>query len=135
MFCFAELQCTLVLRNFIAKTMTNWAQQDIKDPCLTREVFSLLHRQYDGVGEVYRGLTKAYVVKDTGAGEIVSLMKAQGNVLSLLRVRMGPTEEEILRVGLRYALSVTVPPSLPFQLPICSLLQRHFFECLVLSAS
>jgi hypothetical protein len=96
-----KLQCTQVLRSFIARTMMNWAQQDIKDPQLTREVFCLLHRQYDGVGEVFRGLTKAYVVKDTGVQDIVALMDSLGKILSLLCVRMGPTEEEMLRDGLK----------------------------------
>ena len=81
--------------------MMNWAKQEIKDPQLTREVFCLLHRQYDGVGEVFRGLTKAYVVKDTGVQDIVALMDSLGQILSLLCVRMGPAEEEILRVGLK----------------------------------
>lgn len=88
--------------------MMNWAKQDIKDPQLTQEVFSLLYRQYDGVGEVYRDLTKAYVVMDTRSGDIIELMESLGQVLSLLHVRMGPDEEEILRDGLKFVCQLCV---------------------------
>ena len=81
--------------------MLLWSQQGLRDPALIREAFSLLHRQYDGVGELHRALAKTYVVKDTGAGEILKVMDALGSILSLLQVRMGPREEEILRDGLR----------------------------------
>ena len=41
------------LQKLIIETVITWAKSDyIQDQELVREMFSLLHRQYDGVGEV-----------------------------------------------------------------------------------
>ena len=41
------------LSHLISNTMIKWAEEKhIEDPTLVREMFNLLHRQYDGVGEV-----------------------------------------------------------------------------------
>ena len=41
------------LQKLIQKTMVLWAEETfISSPDLVREMFSLLHRQYDGIGEV-----------------------------------------------------------------------------------
>ena len=44
---------TASLQVLIQKTMIKWAEEDfIDDQELVREMFSLLHRQYHGIGEV-----------------------------------------------------------------------------------
>ena len=41
------------LQRLIAQTMVRWGEETfISDQNLVREMFSLLHRQYDGVAEV-----------------------------------------------------------------------------------
>ena len=41
------------LQKLIQKTMVLWAEETfISSPDLIREMFSLLHRQYNGIGEV-----------------------------------------------------------------------------------
>lgn len=41
------------LQKLIQKTMVKWAEDTfITSPDLVREMFSLLHRQYNGIGEV-----------------------------------------------------------------------------------
>ena len=50
-------------RDLINKTMVQWATDNqIHDPTLVREMFSLLFRQYDALGEVSAALEKAYVI-------------------------------------------------------------------------
>ena len=50
-FCFSVFSESL--QQLISYTMIRWAKEDfIENKDLVREMFSLLHRQYDGVGEV-----------------------------------------------------------------------------------
>ena len=43
--------------------MVQWAtDHQIHDPVLVREMFSLLFRQYDALGEVSAAMEKAYVI-------------------------------------------------------------------------
>ncbi|XP_078000970.1 ryanodine receptor 2-like [Glandiceps talaboti] len=85
------------LSSLIAATMVKWAEEKyIEDPVLVREMFSLLHRQYDGVGELCRALTKTYVVSANGRNDIVRFVASLGQIRSLLTVQMGTSEEAAL---------------------------------------
>ena len=43
--------------------MVQWATENqIHDPQLVREMFSLIFRQYDALGEVSAAMEKAYVI-------------------------------------------------------------------------
>ena len=49
------------LQKLIQKTMVLWAEETfISSPDLVREMFSLLHRQYAGIGEVSFCLCSIY---------------------------------------------------------------------------
>ncbi|XP_013925255.1 PREDICTED: ryanodine receptor 1-like, partial [Thamnophis sirtalis] len=51
------------LQELISHTMVHWAQESfVQNPELVRLMFSLLHRQYDGLGELIRAMPKAYTI-------------------------------------------------------------------------
>ncbi|XP_033127881.1 ryanodine receptor 2-like [Anneissia japonica] len=81
----------------ISGTMVNWAQeQHIEDSVLIREMFRLMYRQYDGVGELCRALYKTYVVSSDQKEDIINLLTSLGHIRSLLTIQMGQMEEEAL---------------------------------------
>ncbi|XP_033625850.1 ryanodine receptor 2-like [Asterias rubens] len=85
------------LSYLISETMIRWAEeQHIEDASLVREMFKILHRQYDGVGELCRALNKTYVVSAIQRDDIVHLLTSLGQIRSLLTVQMGSVEEEAL---------------------------------------
>lgn len=48
------------LKELISQTMASWAQEcSIQDPELVRVMFSLLRRQYDGIGALLRAMRKS----------------------------------------------------------------------------
>ncbi|XP_053408017.1 ryanodine receptor-like isoform X6 [Mercenaria mercenaria] len=90
------------LQKLIQKTMVMWAEESfITSPDLVREMFSLLHRQYNGIGELLEGLEKAYVISSASEDDINNLLKALGNIRSLLLVQAGPDEEELMKNSLK----------------------------------
>ena len=51
------------LQELVSHTVVRWAQEDfVQSPELVRAMFSLLHRQYDGLGELLRALPRAYTI-------------------------------------------------------------------------
>ncbi|XP_038623542.1 ryanodine receptor 1 isoform X2 [Tachyglossus aculeatus] len=85
------------LQELISHTMVLWAQEAfIQNPELVRAMFSLLHRQYDGVGEVLRALPRAYTISASSVGDTMSLLESLGQIRSLLIVQMGPQEENLM---------------------------------------
>uniref|UniRef100_X1Z8I7 Ryanodine receptor n=1 Tax=Capitella teleta TaxID=283909 RepID=X1Z8I7_CAPTE len=85
-------------QKLVINTVIHWAKSDfISDQDLIREMFSLLHRQYDCVGEVIRSTDKAYAICNASKGDISKLIHGLGLVRSLLLVQVGPDEEEILK--------------------------------------
>ncbi|XP_072031407.1 LOW QUALITY PROTEIN: ryanodine receptor 2-like [Amphiura filiformis] len=85
------------LSKLISETMIKWAQEKhVSDANLVRAMFHLLHRQYDGVGELCRALGKTYVVSHAQTDDIVHLLTNLGQIRSLLRVQMGAAEEDAL---------------------------------------
>ena len=49
----------------ISETMIRWAEEKhVQDASLVREMFRLLHRQYDGVGEVRRHQTQVLLCRE-----------------------------------------------------------------------
>ncbi|XP_066559872.1 ryanodine receptor 1b isoform X5 [Amia ocellicauda] len=85
------------LQELISHTMVLWAQQSfIQDPELVRLMFSLLHRQYDGLGELIRALPKAYAINSVSVQDTMDLLECLGQIRSLLIVQMGPEEERLM---------------------------------------
>ncbi|CAH1792824.1 unnamed protein product, partial [Owenia fusiformis] len=89
------------IQKLIAATVVRWAKTDfIASQALVREMFSLLHRQYDGLGEVCRALEKTYVISSASTEDINNLLRALGITRALLNVQVGGEEEELLKTSL-----------------------------------
>ncbi|XP_056396363.1 ryanodine receptor 1 isoform X2 [Hyla sarda] len=85
------------LQELISHTMVHWAQESfIQNPELVRVMFSLLHRQYDGLGELIRALPKAYTINQVSVEDTMNLLESLGQIRSLLIVQMGPEEENLM---------------------------------------
>uniref|UniRef100_A0A8D0B2K0 Ryanodine receptor 1 n=1 Tax=Sander lucioperca TaxID=283035 RepID=A0A8D0B2K0_SANLU len=85
------------LQELISHTMIHWAQESfIQNPELVRMMFSLLHRQYDGLGELIRALPKAYAINAVSVQDTMDLLECLGQIRSLLIVQMGPEEERLM---------------------------------------
>uniref|UniRef100_A0A8C7UTV2 Skeletal muscle ryanodine receptor n=1 Tax=Oncorhynchus mykiss TaxID=8022 RepID=A0A8C7UTV2_ONCMY len=85
------------LQELITHTMVHWAQESfIQNPELVRLMFSLLHRQYDGLGELIRALPKAYTINAISIKDTMDLLECLGQIRSLLIVQMGPEEERLM---------------------------------------
>ncbi|NXM39585.1 RYR1 protein, partial [Gymnorhina tibicen] len=102
----------------ISQTMVHWAQESfIQSPALVRAMFSLLHGQYDALGELGRALPKAYAISATSVPDTTALLECLGQIRSLLIVQMGPEEENLMiqSIGCAGALR---PPVSPWD-PLC----------------
>ncbi|XP_063061461.1 ryanodine receptor 1b isoform X2 [Engraulis encrasicolus] len=85
------------LQELISHTMIHWAQESfIQNPELVRQMFSLLHRMYDGLGELIRALPKAYAINAISVQDTMELLECLGQIRSLLIVQMGPEEERLM---------------------------------------
>ncbi|TSL75312.1 Ryanodine receptor 2 [Bagarius yarrelli] len=85
------------LQELISHTMIHWAQESfIQNPELVRLMFSLLHRQYDSLGELIRALPKAYAISAVSVQDTMDLLECLGQIRSLLIVQMGPEEETLM---------------------------------------
>nr|KAG5704413.1 hypothetical protein BaRGS_024268 [Batillaria attramentaria] len=90
------------MQKLITTTMVRWAEEDfIGMQDLVCEMFSLLHRQYDGVGELMMALEKTYVISVKNREDINHLLKALGIIRSLLMVQAGHDEEELMKNSLK----------------------------------
>ncbi|XP_033931816.1 ryanodine receptor 3 [Pseudochaenichthys georgianus] len=89
------------LKELISQTITSWAQEShIQDPELVRVMFSLLRRQYDGIGELLRTMRKSYTISAASVQDAINLLVSLGQIRSLLSVRMGKEEEKLMIDGL-----------------------------------
>ncbi|XP_071336383.1 ryanodine receptor 2 isoform X3 [Trachinotus anak] len=86
------------LKKLISDTMVCWAQEsEMEDPELIRAVFSLLHRQYQGLGgQIAGALCKAYTISQASVEDTMTLLSSLGQIRSLLSVRMGKEEERLM---------------------------------------
>ncbi|XP_071832667.1 ryanodine receptor 2-like isoform X4 [Apostichopus japonicus] len=85
------------LSKLISETMIKWAEEKhIEDAELVREIARLLHRQYNGVGELCQAISKTYVVSREQEADIITLLNSLSQIRSLLKVQMGASEEEAM---------------------------------------
>ncbi|XP_029091765.1 ryanodine receptor 1 [Monodon monoceros] len=85
------------LQELVSHTVVRWAQEDfVQSPELVRAMFSLLHRQYDGLGELLRALPRAYTISPSSVEDTMSLLECLGQIRSLLIVQMGLQEENLM---------------------------------------
>uniref|UniRef100_A0A3Q3MUI7 Ryanodine receptor 2b (cardiac) n=1 Tax=Mastacembelus armatus TaxID=205130 RepID=A0A3Q3MUI7_9TELE len=84
--------------NLISETMVRWTQEsEMNDPELFRAVFSLLHRQYQGLGgQMAVPLSNAYTISQASVEDTMTLLSSLGQIRSLLSVRMGKEEEKLM---------------------------------------
>lgn len=96
------------LQRLITHTMITWANKEIQDLKLTEEIFSLLYRQFNEVGEVAQALKKTYILEVTNDPitgkpnfDIPAFCNALGSLRLLLKVGMSKKEENLLRTSLK----------------------------------
>lgn len=119
--------------------MIHWSQESfIQNPELVRLMFSLLHRQYDGLGELIRALPKAYAINAVSVQDTMDLLECLGQIRSLLIVQMGPEEERLMiqSIGsvwedhiyitcIFFSVTVTQAKSVSLN-SFCSCFQEHY---------
>ncbi|XP_034105533.1 ryanodine receptor isoform X9 [Drosophila albomicans] len=87
-----------VFRKVLIKTIVSWAEESqIENPKLVREMFSLLVRQYDTVGELVRALEKTYVINNRARDDVAEMWVGLSQIRALLPVQMSQEEEELMR--------------------------------------
>nr|XP_026484093.1 ryanodine receptor isoform X5 [Vanessa tameamea] len=85
-------------RKVLIQTIVNWAEESqIETPKLVREMFSLLVRQYDAVGELIRALEKTYVINAKTKMDVAEMWVGLSQIRALLPVQMSQEEEELMR--------------------------------------
>ncbi|XP_016986328.1 LOW QUALITY PROTEIN: ryanodine receptor [Drosophila rhopaloa] len=87
-----------VFRKVLIKQIVSWAEESqIENPKLVREMFSLLLRQYDTVGELVRALEKTYVINTRARDDVAEMWVGLSQIRALLPVQMSQEEEELMR--------------------------------------
>lgn len=90
-----------VFRKVLIKTIVGWAEESqIETPKLVREMFSLLVRQYDTIGELIRALEKTYVINSKTKSDVAGMWVGLSQIRALLPVQMSQEEEELMRTRL-----------------------------------
>ncbi|KAJ8665342.1 hypothetical protein QAD02_007004, partial [Eretmocerus hayati] len=87
-----------IFRKVLISTIVSWAEESqIEMPKLVREMFSLLVRQYDTVGELIRALEKTYVTNNKTKQDVAEMWIGLSQIRALLPVQMSQEEEELVR--------------------------------------
>lgn len=82
----------------LISTIVSWAEESqIETAKLVREMFSLLVRQYDTVGELIRALEKTYVTNNKTKEDVAEMWIGLSQIRALLPVQMSQEEEELIR--------------------------------------
>ncbi|XP_050093132.1 ryanodine receptor isoform X16 [Anopheles aquasalis] len=87
-----------VFRKVLIKQLVSWAEESqIENPKLVREMFSLLVRQYDTIGELIKALNKTYVINSKTKSDVANMWVGLSQIRALLPVQMSQEEEELMR--------------------------------------
>ncbi|XP_069698288.1 ryanodine receptor isoform X7 [Periplaneta americana] len=87
-----------VFRKILISTIVTWAgESQIETSKLVREMFSLLVRQYDSVGELIRSLQKTYIINSKTKNDVALMWVGLSQIRSLLPVQMSQEEEGLMR--------------------------------------
>ena len=85
-------------KNKVITLIGKWAEEsEIENRELVRQMFYLLLRCYNGVGELLEALEQSYVVSSSSKEDVIEMFVHLTIVRSLLPVQMSPEEEEIMR--------------------------------------
>uniref|UniRef100_A0A0A9WDJ1 Ryanodine receptor 44F n=2 Tax=Lygus hesperus TaxID=30085 RepID=A0A0A9WDJ1_LYGHE len=91
-----------VFRKVLIKTIVRWAEEhQIETPKLVREMFSLLVRQYDTIGEIMRSLKTTYAINYKTRDDVALMWVALSQIRALLPVQMSHEEEALMRMRLK----------------------------------
>ncbi|KAK4873043.1 hypothetical protein RN001_015072 [Aquatica leii] len=87
-----------VFRKVLIATIVKWAEEaQIENPQLVREMFSLLVRQYNSIGELIKALEKTYIINAKTKGDVAEMWVGLSQIRALLPVQMSQEEEELMR--------------------------------------
>ncbi|XP_023317849.1 ryanodine receptor isoform X1 [Trichogramma pretiosum] len=87
-----------IFRKVLIATIVSWAEEaQIETPKLVREMFSLLVRQYDTVGELIRALEKTYITNNKTKVDVAEMWIGLSQIRALLPVQMSQEEEALVR--------------------------------------
>ncbi|CAH0546152.1 unnamed protein product [Brassicogethes aeneus] len=86
-----------IFRKVLIHTIVQWAESQIETPKLVQEMFSLLVRQYDAVGELIRALEKTYIINAKTKIDVAEMWVGLSQIRALLPVQMSQEEEELMR--------------------------------------
>lgn len=87
-----------IFRKVLISTIVSWAEEaQIEMPKLVREMFSLLVRQYDTVGELIRALKKTYVINAKTKNDVAGMWVGLSQIRALLPVQMSQEEADLMR--------------------------------------
>lgn len=87
-----------IFRKVLISTIVSWAEEaQIEMPKLTREMFSLLVRQYDTIGELIRALKKTYVINSKTKNDVAQMWIGLSQIRALLPVQMSQEEADLMR--------------------------------------
>ncbi|XP_063919785.1 ryanodine receptor isoform X1 [Zophobas morio] len=87
-----------VFRKVLIGTIVKWAEESqIEMSKLVQEMFSLLVRQYDSVGELIRALQKTYIINAKTKQDVAEMWVGLSKIRALLPVQMSQEEEELMR--------------------------------------
>lgn len=90
-----------LFRKVLIRTIVGWGEESqIESSILIREMFSLLVRQYDTIGELIRALEKTYVINSKTKADVANMWIGLSQIRALLPVQMSQEEEELMRTRL-----------------------------------
>ena len=85
-------------RTILVETIIRWGKEaEIENRELIREMFSLLLRQYDTIGELMKAADSAYIINVDTVEDVKDMWIALSRIRSLLPVQMSKEEEELVR--------------------------------------
>ena len=85
-------------RKVLVETIIRWgSESQIENSDLVREMFSLLVRQYDTIGELMRASENTYVIDNKTKDDATSMWVALSRIRSLLPVQMSKEEEDLVK--------------------------------------
>ncbi|XP_050722291.1 ryanodine receptor-like isoform X2 [Eriocheir sinensis] len=94
----APLDAADKFKKVLVETIVRWACESfIEKAVLIREMFSLLLRQYNSVGEMMAALEKTYVISSNTKKDVETLWLCLSKVRALLPVQMSQEEEGLMR--------------------------------------
>ena len=85
-------------RKVLVETIIRWGTEaEIESQDLVREMFALLLRQYDTVGELMRATENTYIVDAKTKDDVEQMWTSLSRIRSLLPVQMSRIEEALVR--------------------------------------